>query len=269
MMGVEAMLRWREGSRDLVSMPRRRRRSGGSRHGHQADLLAIEPGAAQLFPSSGSGQGSICALPSICRRAACWNRDFQSLSSVRCRTWSLRPGRLMLEIEGLSDLEANAQARAAIRRLDEIGVKLSIDDARAPLSSLFWLATMPFQEIKFDLSIARDWVGEARSEGVLRSLIELVHKLKLDVVAVGVADRRRRAAAGTGLRLHAGGFQESACRSGGFCRPFRQLAGRSTSRPGPNIPRMGDAPQTEVSAASEIGNLRGARPLLPQALSSP
>lgn len=104
------------------------------------------------------------------------------------RTWSLRPGRLMLEIADIAVLQAHAEAQAAILRFHEIGVKLSIDDARAPLSSLFWLATMPFHELKIDMAIAREWAGEARSEAVLRSLFDLVHNLKLNVVAVGVAD---------------------------------------------------------------------------------
>ena len=63
-------------------------------------------------------------------------------------------------------------------------MKLSIDDAGARVSSLFWLAMLPFQEIKIDLSAARDAAGER----IARSLIELAHHLKLEVVAIGVAD---------------------------------------------------------------------------------
>ena len=94
----------------------------------------------------------------------------------------------MLEIGDMSALQAHAEAQAAVLRLHEIGVKLSIDDSQAPLSSLFLLATMPFQELKIDVSVAHDWTGQERSESVLRSLIELVHQLKLDVVAIAVAD---------------------------------------------------------------------------------
>ena len=104
------------------------------------------------------------------------------------RTWSLRPGRLMLEIGDISALPAQAQAQAVLLRLHQIGIKLSLDDAHAPLSSLFWLANQPFHEFKIDLSIAQDWSVQAQSEGVLRALIGLVHQLKLDVIALGVAD---------------------------------------------------------------------------------
>ena len=104
------------------------------------------------------------------------------------RTWSLRPGRLMLEIGDIPALHEYADAQAAILRLHELGVKLSIDDASAPLSSLFSLASLPFQELKIDLSVVHGWAGQARAESVLQSLIALVHGLKLDVVATGVAD---------------------------------------------------------------------------------
>ena len=104
------------------------------------------------------------------------------------RTWSLRPGRLIIEIGETSVLGADTVARETLGRLKELGVKLSIDDPVMAFSSLFWLATMPFQEIKIDVAVARDLVGAPKSERILQSLIELAHHLKLDVVAVGVAD---------------------------------------------------------------------------------
>ncbi|KAF0166896.1 MAG: phospholipase A2 family protein [Rhodocyclaceae bacterium] len=103
-------------------------------------------------------------------------------------TWSRRPGTLILEIGETSVLGAEATARETLGRLKELGVKLSIDDAGMALSSLFWLSTMPFQEIKIDVSAARDLAGVPKSERILQSIIELAHHLRLEVVAVGVAD---------------------------------------------------------------------------------
>jgi len=99
-------------------------------------------------------------------------------------TWGLRAGRLMIEISETSVLGSELVAAETLGRLKELGVKLSIDDAGASVSSLFWLAMLPFQEIKIDLSAARDAAGER----IAQSLIELAHRVKLDVVAVGVAD---------------------------------------------------------------------------------
>ena len=104
------------------------------------------------------------------------------------RTWSLRPSRLIIEIGETSVLGADNVARETLGRLKELGVKLSIDDPGMAFSSLFWLATMPFQEIKIDVALARDLAGAPKSERILKSLIELAHDLRLDVVAVGAAD---------------------------------------------------------------------------------
>jgi diguanylate cyclase (GGDEF)-like protein len=103
-------------------------------------------------------------------------------------TWSLRPGRLIIEIGETSVLADDTLAQKTLVRLKELGVKLSIDDAGLALSSLFWLATMPFQEIKIDVALARNLAGVPKSERILQSLIELAHHLRLDVVALGVAD---------------------------------------------------------------------------------
>lgn len=103
-------------------------------------------------------------------------------------TWSRRPGTLILEIGETAVLGKNAEARETLVRLKEIGVKLSIDDPSMELSSLFWLTPMPFQEIKIDVSTMHDLAGAPKSERILQSIIELAHHLRLEVVAVGVAD---------------------------------------------------------------------------------
>lgn len=103
-------------------------------------------------------------------------------------TWSLRPGRLNLEIGEIALLGAETVARETLARLKKIGLKLSIDDPGMALSSLFWLAQMPFQEIKIDVSATQDMAGTPKSERIVQAIIDLAHHLELEVVAVGVAD---------------------------------------------------------------------------------
>ena len=103
-------------------------------------------------------------------------------------TWSLRAGRLNLEIGEIAVLGKEAVARETLLRLKEIGVKLSIDDPDMPLQSLFWLSAMPFQEIKIDVSTAQAPGGTTKSERILESIINLAHTMRLDIIAVGVPD---------------------------------------------------------------------------------
>jgi diguanylate cyclase len=186
-MGVEAMLRWRDGTRGLVSM--RDAIAAAEAGGMVGKLISSLLNRALRNCSEFRQRAGLDLRVAVNFPArALLNPEFSELVERALRTWSLRPGRLMIEIGDLAGLEADAQVQAEIRRLHEIGVRLSLDDVRAPLSSLFWLAAMPFKELKIDLSIAHDWTAQARSEGVLRSLIELVHQLKLDVVAISVPD---------------------------------------------------------------------------------
>lgn len=104
------------------------------------------------------------------------------------RTWSLRAGRLVLEVSETAALANHSAAREMLGKLDEIGVRLAIDDPRLSLPSLYWLAALPFKAIKIDVSGAPDLGTAQQSLRITQSLVELGHHLKLDVFAVGAAD---------------------------------------------------------------------------------
>ena len=101
-------------------------------------------------------------------------------------TWSRRAGSLILEISETSVLCEEPVARETLVKLKALGVKLSIDDPELAMSSLFRLATLPFQEMKIEVSSSREIAGEEKSDRILQSIIELAHFLRFAVVAVGV-----------------------------------------------------------------------------------
>jgi diguanylate cyclase (GGDEF)-like protein len=186
-MGVESMLRRCDGTRELVSM--RDAIAAAEAGGMVTKLISSVLNRAlrncsEFRQRAGLDLRIAVNLPA---RGLLYT-ELPELVERALRTWALRAGRLVLEIEDISVLETYPEAQSAIRRLHEMGVKLSIDDSRAPLSSLFWLATMPFKELKIDLSVVPDWMAHPRSERVLRSLVELAHHLELAVVAFGVQD---------------------------------------------------------------------------------
>lgn len=186
-MGVESMLRWGHGTRKPVSM--------------RDAIAAAEAGGMVTKLISGVLNRALRNCSEFRQRAgldlriavnlparALLYAELPELIERALRTWALRAGRLVLEIDDILVLEKYPEAQAALRRLHEIGIKLSIDDSSAPLSSLFWLATMPFKELKIDLVMVADWMAHPRSESVLRSLIELAHQLELEVIGLGVQD---------------------------------------------------------------------------------
>ncbi|MDP1612000.1 MAG: EAL domain-containing protein [Sulfuritalea sp.] len=186
-MGAEGLLRWRDSALGLV-------------------------GAEQAFAAADAADKVTDLVSSILNRALRNVSEFRYSAGLDLRigvklparalrhpelldvvqralgTWSRRPGTLILGIGETSVLAEEPITRETLGRLKELGVKLSIDDPDMTIASLFGLASMPFQEIRIDVSAARDLAGAPKSEHILQSMIEMAHHLKLDVVAVGVVD---------------------------------------------------------------------------------
>jgi predicted signal transduction protein with EAL and GGDEF domain len=186
-MGAESLLRWPDAARGPVAA-------------EQAFAAAESVGAVNELVSSmlnralrnisefrySAGLDLRISVPLAAR--ALLNTDLPDVVQRALGTWSLRPGRLNLEICETAVLRAEPLARETLARLKALGLKLSIDDASMALSSLSWFAALPFQEIKIDISAMHDPAGAPKSGRILQSLIELARHLRLQVVAVGVAD---------------------------------------------------------------------------------
>ena len=76
-----------------------------------------------------------------------------------------------------------AQAIAAYRAA---GVRISIDDYGAGLSSLSYLKMLNADELKIDRSLILDVVESARDRLIIKSTVDLAHGLGMTVVAEGV-----------------------------------------------------------------------------------
>jgi diguanylate cyclase (GGDEF)-like protein len=75
-----------------------------------------------------------------------------------------------------------------LERLKQIGCKLALDDYGTGYSSLAYLRRLPLDELKIDKSCTMGMAADASDALIVRSTIELAHKLGLTVVAGGVED---------------------------------------------------------------------------------
>jgi EAL domain-containing protein (putative c-di-GMP-specific phosphodiesterase class I) len=85
-------------------------------------------------------------------------------------------------------MEDPAHAQKVLDRLDELGVKLSIDDYGTGYSSLSYIMKLPVQELKIDRSFISRMAMDEEISTIVRSTIDLGHNLGLQVVAEGVED---------------------------------------------------------------------------------
>jgi diguanylate cyclase (GGDEF)-like protein len=93
---------------------------------------------------------------------------------------------LLLEITESSIIADPIRAADVCRRLNELGIGLSLDDFGAGYSSLGYLKRLPVQEIKIDKSFIIGMTEDDNDEVIVRSTIDLARNLGLRVVAEGV-----------------------------------------------------------------------------------
>jgi diguanylate cyclase (GGDEF)-like protein len=98
------------------------------------------------------------------------------------------PEALTIEITETAMMRDPELAQTVMQALDELGVRLAVDDYGTGYSSLEYLLKLPINEIKLDRAFCRHVVTELRATAIVRSTIDLTHALGLRMVAEGVED---------------------------------------------------------------------------------
>lgn len=94
--------------------------------------------------------------------------------------------RLEIEITESAAIDSLKMASATLKRFRAMGLRLSLDDFGTGYSSLSYLHRLPIDTVKIDKSFI-DRIGEVSEDReIVRTIIDLAHRLKLDVIAEGV-----------------------------------------------------------------------------------
>jgi diguanylate cyclase (GGDEF)-like protein len=99
---------------------------------------------------------------------------------------SLASSCLMLEVTETTLMADPNRAARLLSRLQEIGVRVSIDDYGTGYSSLARLRELPVNELKLDRAFLTGITTDARAAAIVRSTVELAHSLGLTIVAEGI-----------------------------------------------------------------------------------
>jgi diguanylate cyclase (GGDEF)-like protein len=104
------------------------------------------------------------------------------------------PSTLTLEVTESNVMADPARTVGILRRLADLGIRISVDDFGTGYSSLAYLKRLPASEVKLDRSYVGGMLRDRCDAAIVRASVELAHDLGLHVVAEGVEDERTWAA---------------------------------------------------------------------------
>ncbi len=115
--------------------------------------------------------------------------EFVEMVRSALASWRVTPNSLTLEItEGalIADLD---QATARLRKLRDLGVRISIDDFGTGYSSLSYFKKIPADELKIDKSFVLRMASDEADQRLVGTIISLAQQFQLQIVAEGVEDQ--------------------------------------------------------------------------------
>jgi diguanylate cyclase (GGDEF)-like protein len=186
--GVEALARWLHPI--LGNVPPTQFIPVAEASGQISDLgMAILQAAcrdAVRFPRTISVSVNVSA-------AQLMQEDFAQRVEQTLAEAGLSPTRLKIEITESGIMHDAARARAAIDRLNKVGVAVSLDDFGTGYSSLSYLREFGLQEIKIDRSFVKNLGEDPEGEAIIRAMVWLANSLRMVVVAEGVETAQQAA----------------------------------------------------------------------------
>ena len=88
----------------------------------------------------------------------------------------------------MSDIQNDVRRLSALR---EMGIKVALDDFGTGYSSLSYLRRFPVDVLKIDKSFVDEIHNNASSAEIVKTIIDLGHILKMDVIAEGVETKEQ------------------------------------------------------------------------------
>ena len=183
--GAEALLRWRHGTRGMVS---------------PAEFIPLAEETGVIIPM---GEW---VLRTACCQMKAWleeglpltriavnvsvkqllQKNFAATVEQALSDSGLAPAALELEITESTLMEHAEDTLQVLQGLRGLGVRLSIDDFGTGYSSLAYLKRFEVDIVKIDRSFVRDVPHDADDAAIATGIIALAHSLRLAVVAEGV-----------------------------------------------------------------------------------
>jgi diguanylate cyclase (GGDEF)-like protein len=122
----------------------------------------------------------------------------------------LAPNRLELEITERIFMDNSEITLTTLRRLKQLGIRISMDDFGTGYSSLSYLRSFPFDKIKVDRVFVSDLGEDTEHIAIVQAMVSIANALGMTATAEGVeTDEQRQILAGLGCDEAQGFFFSS------------------------------------------------------------
>jgi EAL domain-containing protein (putative c-di-GMP-specific phosphodiesterase class I) len=140
--------------------------------------------------------------------------------------------RLELEITEIALVHQNAAALATLKRLQLLGVSITMDNYGTGYASLSQLRSFPFDRIKIDQSFVGGMMDSPENRVIVRTILRLASELDIATTAEGVETRAQLELLAANGCTEAQGYLFSSPQPA--AEIHRLLAGWPTAMPQPN-----------------------------------
>jgi diguanylate cyclase (GGDEF)-like protein/PAS domain S-box-containing protein len=103
----------------------------------------------------------------------------------------IEPANLIMEITESVIMEDNPHAVDVVAKIQELGVKVHIDDFGIGYSSLGYLQQYPIDIIKMDRSFVRKINGDGENIEIIKAILNLSRELEIGVIAEGIETEKQ------------------------------------------------------------------------------
>jgi EAL domain-containing protein (putative c-di-GMP-specific phosphodiesterase class I) len=188
--GTEALLRWRHPDHGLIPPDR------FIPVAEETDLIqpigewVLHTACREVCSLAARGDGFWVAINISARQFM--RPGFTDLIASALRTERMSEGSLKLELTESALMEQSEQTILMLRRLRELGLRLSIDDFGTGYSSLGYLKRFPVDTLKIDRSFVRDIARDPSDKGIVAAIIAMSRKLGIEVIAEGIETEEQR-----------------------------------------------------------------------------
>ena len=184
--GAEALIRWIHPQRGLVPPSQFIPIAEESPLILDIGQWVLETACRQLALWSNDAQKSGLVLAVNVSAQQFKLKDFVDRVAATMREHHVDPSRLKLELTESVVLNDLADIVTKMQALKALGVGLSMDDFGTGYSSLSYLKQLPLNQLKIDRSFVRDIATDPSDAMMVRTIIDMAHNFRLNVIAEGV-----------------------------------------------------------------------------------